>query len=128
MHGPFVAPEVAVRRAGREHEEVVGDRAGVQRHDLARGVDRRDLAHQHARIRLPAHQVAHRPGDLGRRQAGRRHLVQERLEEVVVLAIDQRDVDGLAPQALRDGKAGKSGPDDNDSRFMTVSHWHRTYS
>ncbi len=28
VHGPFVAAEVAVRRAGREHEEVVGDRPG----------------------------------------------------------------------------------------------------
>ncbi len=46
----------------------------------------------------------------------------------MVLAVDQGDVDRRAPQTLRDGKSAEPGPDDNDSRFVTVSHWLYTCS
>ena len=45
------------------------------------------------------HDVTHRRRDLTRRQHAGRHLVQQRLEEMVVAAIDQGDVDGLATES-----------------------------
>ena len=42
---------------------------------------------------------AQRPGDVGGRQLGRRHLVQQRLELVVVVPVDQRDGDVVLRRA-----------------------------
>ena len=53
---------------------------------------RRDLAHEHGDIALLAQDVAQRRGDRRRREAGGGDLVQQRLEQVMVAAIDQGDV------------------------------------
>ena len=117
MLGPFVVPEVAVGRAGGEHEPVVCDGSRSEHDDLPRAIDGRDFTHQHARVVLAPHQTAHRPGDVGRREAGARNLVQERLEKVVVLPVDQRDVGVEAAEPMGDGKAAETRANDDDSRF-----------
>ncbi len=48
-----------------------------------------------------AEQQAHRRGDRGRRQAGGRHLVEQRLEQVVVGLVDDGDVDRRRRCSLR---------------------------
>jgi hypothetical protein len=35
-----------------------------------------------------------RLGDIGRRQYGGRDLIQERLEQVIIVAVDHGDIDG----------------------------------
>ncbi len=92
--------------------------------DLARAIDGRDLAHHHARIALAPEQVAYRPGDVGGRETGGRDLVEQRLEQVVILAIDERDVGVEAAKTLGDGEAAESGPDDDDASFCHVTHCH----
>ncbi len=50
-----------------------------------------------------------------------RHLVQQRLELVVVVAVDQRDVNALVlDQARRAPESGKSSPDDHDVGLRLV--------
>ena len=66
---------------------------------------------------LAPHQAAHGPGDVGRRKPGTRNLVQERLENVVVLPVDQRDIGVEAPEPLGDGEAAETRANDDDSRF-----------
>ena len=63
-------------------------------------------------------QRARRIGDgaVARRQRARRHLVEQRLEQVVVRAVDQRHVDVGAPQPLRGGKPAEAAADDHDPR------------
>ena len=51
-------------------------------------------------VRLAAQDAADRRGDLGRRQPRGGHLVEQRLEHVVVLAVDERHVDRRARQGL----------------------------
>ncbi len=56
-------------------------------------------------VHLPAQHAADGRGDVGRIQRGGGHLVEERLEEVVVAAIDHRDPHRRPPQ----GRAPRTG-------------------
>ncbi len=56
------------------------------------------------------------------RQPRRGHLIQQRLEHVVVVAVDQRDAARRAGQAPGRGQAGKSAADDDDVRQVGVGH------
>jgi hypothetical protein len=55
--------------------------------------------------------MAYRPGNVRRRQAGGRHLIEKRLEEMVVLAINQRDIGGSCAKPLSDGETAEAGTD-----------------
>lgn len=48
------------------------------------------------------------------RQRGGCHLVQQRLKEVMVVTIDQRDAHRLFLQRLRRGQAAEPAADDDD--------------
>ena len=51
-------------------------------------------------------------------QARRRHLVKERLEEVVVAAVDERHIDVLALELLDRFQPGEPSADDDDLRAV----------
>ena len=70
-----------------------GDLAPVGLQPPGVEIDPLDLGHAHRDVALPGQHRADRRGDVRRVQPRRRHLVQQRLEQVVVLAIDQRDAD-----------------------------------
>ena len=61
-------------------------------------------------------------GDLRRRQAGRRHLVEQRLEEMVVAPVDHGDVGIGAGEAMRGAQAAEAGADDDDVRAGHRGH------
>ena len=50
------------------------------------------------------------------RQPRQRHLIEQRLEQVVVQAIDDRHLDGLVTERPGRGEAAEPGPDDHDAR------------
>lgn len=52
-------------------------------------------------------------GDFFRLQARRGHLVEQRLEGVVVLAVDQHHFDGVTAQRPRQGQPAKAGTHDH---------------
>ena len=79
--------EIAMGRVGREHQNVIGDVEVGQDEAFANTIDASDRAQQHACVALVTDQASTGPGDVGRRQAGRRHLVEPRLKEVMVLAV-----------------------------------------
>jgi len=106
--------EIRVRRAGAHDHRIEVDRIAVRQAHLLRVlVDRRDLGHQHRRIALPAQDVAQRRGDVGRRQTRRRDLVEQRLEQMMVAAIDQRDAHLRAREIARGPQARESATDDH---------------
>ena len=70
---------------------------------------------------LAPQNMADRPGDLGRRKRRRRHLVQERLEAMVVLPVKERDRNGRAAQRLGGLEAAEACADDDDVRPLL---WH----
>ena len=51
------------------------------------------ITDQHLDILLASHHAANRRRDVGRRQGGQRHLIQEGLESVVILAVHDGDAD-----------------------------------
>jgi hypothetical protein len=90
---PLVVAEVEVAGPGREDQVVVGERPGVGEHAPAFEVHAADLLLSHARVGAARQQAADGRGDLRGAEARHRHLVEQGLEEVVVAAIHQGDLD-----------------------------------
>ena len=112
---PFVVAKVGVPRPGGDDEKVVGDFA-VAGHDLFPvHVDALRFGENDLGIFLRADDVAQRLGDVRRRKRGRGHLVKQRLEEMMILPVEQRDADiGLA-QRLGRLQPAKAAADDDDT-------------
>ena len=60
-------------------------------------------------------ELTDRRGDLGGRQNRRRHLIEQRLEDVMIAPVDQNDVGIASLQRARRGDPGKSAADDHDA-------------
>ena len=116
---PLVVSEVGIAGPAGDHQEVVGDRPALCRGSRARRklaplqVEAFDLAHQHRHIAPAAEDLAQRGGDLARRQRAGRHLVAQRLEQVVVVTVDQRHIGVEASQPL-DGEHPAEAAADHD--------------
>ena len=110
---PFLVAEVRVVRAAGDDQRVVAepfrrrhrpDGAQVQ---LTRvEVEVGDLGQQDADVAVALEDRAERIGDLAGRERPGRDLVGERLEEMEVAAVDERDLDRRTPQ-LRAPPAGR---------------------
>ena len=123
---PLVVAEIAGARARRHHQVVVGKRRAVVEPHGARGdVDARHLGEQHGDVALAVQRRADRIRDVRRRQPRHRHLVQQRLEQVVVQAIDHRHLDGAAV-VRRTERLGRRQPAepgaDDDHAFAVGRH------
>jgi hypothetical protein len=78
--GPFIVPKVAVPRAGRDDEVVVGNTEVAHNHLAPVEVDVGHGAEQDANIRLIAKEAADWSGDVGRGESSGRDLIQQRLK------------------------------------------------
>ena len=120
---PFVVAEVRVVRAAGDDRACRSRAVGrvAVRQTPSRTTSRRsrskpvDLGEDDARVALPAEDRAQRGGDLGRRERAGRDLVDERLEERVVLAVDERHLDRRAAQAA-DRLQAREAAADHDHR------------
>src|SRR6185436_7785884 len=63
---------------------------------------------------------AQRCGDLPRRKRSRRHLVQQRLEQMEIPPVDQSDVDRSAAQRLRGVQSAESAPKNYDEVHLLI--------
>ena len=113
---PFVVAEIGVPRAGREHQRVVGQGAIVERDRAALLVDAVHLAQQHVHVGRAAQDGADRRRDLGRRQAGGRDLVEQRLEQMVVAPVDDGDVGIGTGQRAGGAQPAEARADNDDVR------------
>ena len=68
------------------------------------------------RLRWPAEDGADRPGDVAGRERGRRHLVEQRLEQMVVVPVDQRDLGRRAGQGARHLEPAEAGAEDHHAK------------
>ena len=113
--GPFVVTEIGVLRAGRENQDVVGNAPAVGEHLAPLGVDSRDLAKDHVDVLLARQNAADRRGDVGGRKPRGRDLIEQRLEQVIVVLVDDGDVEWLSGQHFRGGEPAEAGSDDDDA-------------
>ena len=96
---PFVVTEIGRDGPGDDDQRVVRDARAVGERDHAPlGVDLVGFAHQDLHVPLAAEHGAERTGNLAGRQASSGDLIEERLEETHVAAVDQRDFGGCTLQ------------------------------
>ena len=114
---PFIMAEIGMARAGRDDEIVVARCAVCGAHLLRVGIDTLDVLHQHRGVLLAGQDAADRHGDLRRRKAGGRHLVEQRLEQMVVAPVDDGDVDRRIAKPDRGVEASEPGAQNDDVRF-----------
>src|SRR5437867_2234580 len=102
-------PEVRMTSARGNDEKIVMQRlAAVAEYDVLVGKDLARLGEQHLGVLLRAQQPSDRRGDVARRERRRGHLVEQRLKDVMVRAIDDGDVDGGIAQRPRGVQSAKS--------------------
>ena len=88
-----------------------GQDASIER---VRQVQPGHFAKHHTDVLLLVGELPDRSGDLGRRKNRGRHLIEQRLEDVVIAPVDQNDVRIAAFQGASRGDPGKSAADDHD--------------
>jgi hypothetical protein len=113
-------------RVGGEHQRVVGQGiAVVEQHALLRGIDAVHIGEQRRHLRTPAHEVADRPGDLRGGQRCGRDLVQQRLEQMMVAAVHQCDLDRPAGEPKHGFEPAEAGADDHHAMGSVRRCHHR---
>ena len=120
--GPVVVAEVGVGGAGGDQQVVVVQRAAGQRHPPRGQVDRQRLVQPHRDVFLLAQDVPQRRRDVGRRQARGGHLVQQRLEQVVVGAVHQGDAHRRGRERARGPQPSEAATQHQNMRFTGVFH------
>jgi hypothetical protein len=119
---PLVVAEVAVRSARGDNQVVVLNvpvRVAVgDHHLLVRHIHRLRVRQQHLGIFLLAQDLPDRRRDIRRSQRRRRHLVQQRLKQVVVAPVKHRDPHRRAVQLARGVDAAETGAENHDSRVL----------
>ena len=92
---PLIVAEIGVRGAGGEDEIVVGEAGAAGQCYLPCGnVDADHLVHEHLSVALMAQDGADGLGNVGGREHGQRHLIKQRLKEIMIAPIDQGYING----------------------------------
>ena len=110
---PLIVTEVRMRASRRDDQEVVGTGDSIDVDGLALDVYPPRLAEEHGRVALAAQNVPQRGGDGGRGEACGRHLVEQRLKRMVIVAIDQQDVHRCGAEGVRGGEPAEAAADDD---------------
>jgi hypothetical protein len=83
-----------VARSWGDNENIERERSAVSQPDEpSRTVDGPYLVHDHSDIGVPSKNRAQRPGNIAGRERSSGHLVEQRLEEMVVGPVDEDHVD-----------------------------------
>src|SRR5260370_5195948 len=110
-----IAEEVALA-AGRQNQVVVRQVAAIGLQDPVIQVDAGYFGLPEPNSGERPDQLADRPRDLARIEECRSHLVEQRREEVVVVAVARQDVHWRLLQGPGAGEAAESGPCDQPPR------------
>src|ERR1019366_1183823 len=107
--GEGLIAEVAGGTPGGEHKVVVAEISGGGADDPLLEVDAGDRGEPEVAVGDAAEDGPHRVRDVGGVEERRRHLVEEGLEEVVVVAVDQGHVDVDVTKPLHGGQPAEAG-------------------
>src|ERR1019366_6584715 len=119
---PFVVPEVGMGCTSGHDEVIVGKLESVQLEDAPPEVEAEHVTQQHFDILMLGEDLANGRRDLCRRQSCRRHLVEQRLKGVMVLAVHQGDLDRQARQRIGSLQTAKSASYNDDARARFSIH------
>ncbi len=112
---PLVMSEVGMTGPGGENQIVERYDAIREDHLLVGEIDAGHFGQLGGRVRLLAEDRADRVGDISRRKRRRRHLVQQRLKEMIVLAIDDGDLHRRITERFGGVKPAESTADNHDA-------------
>src|SRR5262249_47702517 len=110
---PGILTEVAVCRAGRDDEVVIGQVEPIGEDLAPFSVNPGNRRQHYLDIELVAENGPYGHGDVGRRQPGGRNLIEQWLEQVVVLSVEECDASRCMPQRSSAGDATESCSDDD---------------
>ena len=118
--GELVVPEVGLPGAGGDDQAVVGVLGDFARHgfsvdDASLQIEASHLGQDHVDVFAPAQNVAQHGRDRSRRQDAGGHLVEQRLEQVVIAPVDERDVEVGRGEQAGGGQAAEAAADDDDA-------------
>lgn len=117
MLGSALDTEVVHSSAERQHQVVVGERRHLSEPDLVLvQIHRRHLSRMDTGVRLVVEQVTKRMPDGDRREQVGGNLVQERLERVIVVAVNEHNVDIRLAQLARSADPGEPSAENQDAR------------
>ncbi len=117
-HGPFRVPEIGIRAPGRDHQTVIRQRQrpavrGHRAHNPSVQIQVLDIGQHDARVGLlPDHAAQRRRNEAIRQDSGS-DLIQQRLEQVVIGPVYDRDVGIGAGQGTRHPDPAEPATDDD---------------
>src|SRR5512146_1219198 len=108
--------------AGRDDQIVIGKIGATLEANATRLKTKSNyFVQQHLDISVAPQDTPDRGRDVAGRKSRRRDLVQQRLEGVVILAIDQHHIDRLVPETPR-GVQTPEAASDYDNAFACTAH------
>ena len=110
---PPFATEVRVPGTGGDDEIVVGDRSLSSATTFAEEIDRPRFGEQNLDVPLVAKMRRMGDGDVAGVQGGGGHLVEQRLEQVMVASVDERHLDVGLGQLPRRVEPAEPSPHDH---------------
>ncbi len=116
---PLLVAEIGMFGTRRHHQRVVLDRRVPDQHAPALEIEARHLTEHHASVALALKDAAQRRGDLPGRQRTGSDLVEQRLEQVEIAAIDQRDLDRRAAQTSHRPQATEAPTDHHNPMWVS---------
>ena len=125
LHGIGIALDALVseeirRAARREDKVVVSNLAVIRQQDAASLIDARRLRHEEVHVVVVLEKGTRRIGDLSCRKYRRAHLIEQRLKQMVVVTVNERNAYILLCQLL--GKAYAAKPRTNDDDMLLICH------
>ena len=108
--------------ADSQDQIVIADHGAVHADEPGVEVDGCHFAHLEGEIVLMAKDAANGVRDLGGDQAGDSHLVEKRLEEVVILPVDHGDPNGSLGEFPGSFHSSEAGADNQDMRQIFSGH------
>ena len=115
----LVAEEIR-RRTSRKHEVIVGDLTVLRDQHAPILIDTKRLRHKEIDIVVVLEELACGVGDLRRREYSRTHLIEQRLEQMIIMPIHKRDANVFLGKFLGETHAPESGSDDD--HMLLIRH------
>src|SRR5271168_3779566 len=114
--------KIRMRRAGGENQKIIWHGHRAVGHRAREDIDGADLRHEHGQVLVVSKYRSYRPGDVTGRQRRSGHLVKQRLEQMEISPIDERDVHGAAAKRARGLQAAKPGSNEHCPGAKSCMH------